>query len=427
MDRLCPQCFHNKGLRARLVEIRPQVSEGRCDNHPSRKGIPIENVAEIIDEVFRNNFSHGATDTHYLDDPMEMEPEYTQRGRPFREIVGQLIDAINGDIVDALSDTLMSYDVELSDPEEYGFYDDIFRYEEITHGDGDYSASWERFCSTILHEQRFFNKRAGELLNKLFENIHLQKDIHGRYPAYLMEPQGDRIIYRARIPSAGELDDILADPAVQMGAPPIDKAKPNRMNPSGIIALYGSFEQATCVAELRPAVGSQVVIAQMRLRRELCVLDMTRFSEPPRALNLFNKDHIRRLAQWHFLQRFRVEIAKPIKPDAEHLDYVPTQAVAEYLSKVFTVRMGKERRPIDAVIFQSAQRPQGSNIVLLGDAAQIESARTTKRSAPSLMPSLNIALFEERETAEPGLILIENGLSIQEVSAASYAVAPVAS
>src|SRR3546814_1376004 len=46
MDGLCPQCIHNKVLRARLVEIRPHVSEGRCDNHPSRKGIPIENVAE---------------------------------------------------------------------------------------------------------------------------------------------------------------------------------------------------------------------------------------------------------------------------------------------------------------------------------------------------------------------------------------------
>ncbi len=72
------------------------------------------------------------------------------------------------------------------------------------------------------------------------------------------------------------------------------------------------------------------------------------------------------------MQSFMHEISQPISPDDEHLDYIPTQAVGEFLQRHLRFHLkGKEHR-IEAVIFRSAQHPAGKNIVLLGEAAVVE-------------------------------------------------------
>lgn len=44
--------------------MRPKVSERQCDEHPNRKGIPIEELAKIVDSVFRELF--GCERRQYL-------------------------------------------------------------------------------------------------------------------------------------------------------------------------------------------------------------------------------------------------------------------------------------------------------------------------------------------------------------------------
>ena len=46
-------------MKRRLVEIRPSLQRALCDFHPTKKGIPISNVAEIVDDVFRNRYCRG--------------------------------------------------------------------------------------------------------------------------------------------------------------------------------------------------------------------------------------------------------------------------------------------------------------------------------------------------------------------------------
>ncbi|MCY4430417.1 MAG: RES family NAD+ phosphorylase [Rhodospirillales bacterium] len=67
------------------------------------------------------------------------------------------------------------------------------------------------------------------------------------------------------------------------------------------------------------------------------------------------------------------EIARPHLPGTEHLEYVPTQAVAEYL--VYRHKFnhkGETDKTIDAVVYRSAQRPNGKNIAIFGDAAVVQ-------------------------------------------------------
>jgi len=66
-----------------------------------------------------------------------------------------------------------------------------------------------------------------------------------------------------------------------------------------------------------------------------------------------------------FLQKFSAEISKPISPHKEPLDYMPTQAFAEYLSNYYEPK-------IDAVIYSSTQtNGKGKNIVFLNRANKV--------------------------------------------------------
>jgi hypothetical protein len=161
------------------------------------------------------------------------------------------------------------------------------------------------------------------------------------------------------------------DIAGKLGPPPEHLRKAGRLNPSGIQAFYAAFDAETCVAELRPSVGGAVAAAQFEIVDPITVLDTTRFLEGPGAVNVFAPLAVDRWRQFRFMQLFMQEIAKPVLPGAEHLEYLPTQAVAEFLNKRFVFTFAGAERTIDAIIFRSAQNPAGKNIVVLGDAAVV--------------------------------------------------------
>ena len=46
------------------------------------------------------------------------------------------------------------------------------------------------------------------------------------------------------------------------------------MNAQGIPVFYGAMEESTCVSEVRPPVGSYVVLAKFELLRPMRLLDL---------------------------------------------------------------------------------------------------------------------------------------------------------
>lgn len=412
MTRLCPACFGEPGLRRRLVEIRPDYDAGPCDYHPKRKGIPTEAVAQIVDEVFRGNYTFG--EGHYYEGDEYEPPAYRgQLGEHFRTIVGGLIQPEDDTVTDAVADQMIEDDPYWPPDGEEPFYDDGLRYQRIVDDDHGHGLLWERFCQSVTHDQRFLNPQVAEWLGEIFRHIHLQRDAARNPPVCVIRPGDGRRIFRARLAAENDVRDFQLDPAAQLGPPPARSGRPNRMNPSGIRALYGAFDLATCVSELRPRVGERVVGAEFELLRDIVVLDTTRFAAPAKELNIFAKDHVRRLAQWRFMQRFMTEIARPISPRDEHLDYVPTQVVAEYLNRVHEVKIDKVDRHIDAILYRSAQRPAGCNIVLLGDAAIVKIDPPPPER--SLFPSMRL------RGPEPRLAYVEGSLRSASVSSAEYA------
>jgi len=419
MTLVCPACFGDTGLQRRIEEIRPNYDEGNCDFHPRRKGTPLEVVAEIVDEVFRGNYDFGAVVAEHDLDPDEPHISYRQGGEDLSDSLRHLTKAVDDEVVERLIEVLESdeglYTYHHGDP----FYDPAARYERRDPGEAGHGSLWQNYCESVMHSQRFFNDEARGFLEQIFRNIHLQKDTSRRYPVFMMEPSRAPVLHRARIVHPDAVKELLDEPVPRLGPPPRRMGKANRMNVSGIPAFYGSLDLATCVSELRPLVGDTLAHAEFRLRRPICVLDTTRFEAPPKELNLFAKDHIRRLAQWRFMQRLTIEIARPISPGDEHIDYVPTQVVAEYLNKVHLVRMNREKRHIDAIIYRSAQRPGGRNIVLLGEAGLV--ARSSEEASAPRPPAPSLS----RETGEqaaprPGLSLDAQTVRISTVKSAGF-------
>lgn len=398
MTLVCPDCFGDSGLQRRIKEVRPKFPNDPCDFHPKKKGVPIAAVAEIVDPVFRNRYIFG--NYHPIHD------DFTGDDLP-----GTLFDLTEADddrVVTALAEALIESDDYWPPDGEDAFYILDGSYVENDASYEEHSQTWRNFRREILHEQRFFSQKALGRLREIFEGLHLLRDDSNSPAVYILEPGDEAVqIYRARKGnSIEERERIVQDPAKQLGPPPEKLRRAGRMNPSGIVAFYGAFDLNTCVAELRPAVGETVISAKFQLTRPIMVLDTTKFSGRPEAINIFAQTHVTRMRLWKFMTTFMNEIARPCLPNDEHLDYVPTQVVSEYLTHLHKFKRGDKEMTIDAIIYRSAQNGNGNNIAIFGGAAVVENAIS---SSHYFFP-----------TQKPAIRVVEGSLVSHQVSGVTH-------
>jgi len=419
MTRVCPHCFGEKEFRRRIEEIRPDFPNKKCTFHPRYKGVPIKAAAEIIDPVFRSHYGIGESYRH----------SDGQEGNPLDLVVAELVESVDDEIAEVIVQQLAEDDDYWPPDGGEAFYDDIQNYVRYEPENFYHSDVWQNFCESIVHTQRFFNTDAKQLIAELFDEIHYQRDQQKQAPVYEITP-GDpnSRFYRARIADhPGKQEEITKSPAEKLGPPPKRLRRAGRMNPSGVACFYGAFELETCIAELRPAVGLTIVGATFELTRPVHVLDTTLFEAPMRSMSLFSKKHMSRVQQWKFMSNFMHEIAKPILPSDEHLDYIPTQAVAEYLLHHHEFKIGGKPAKIEAIIYRSAQLPGGKNIVLMGEAAQVDKSVTSDKKRPKstafsydFPESIASFMGERMELGNPALRVVEQSLETRRVSGARY-------
>ena len=318
---VCPDCFEAEGLQKRIVEIRPQFDEGKCDHHETKKGVPTTEVAEILREVIENNYHHSGFDHNG-------EPT----GDDLISVLYELTETDNHDVIEALQAALIEGDTWWPGDGDEAFFSDEAGYSKITqYQDDGRSAKWSNFRQEIVSRRRFFSVQAKVILSELFDGLHLLRDNRNE-PAIRTFEAGSLTLFRGRkANSLAERRRIEEAPAKELGPPPEKLRGAGRMNPSGIPVFYGAFDIETSLAELRPAVGETVVAAEFDLLQPIIVLDTTKFESPPKPLNTFAKAYNERLSLWGFMAEFMTEISLPCLPNDEHLDYIPTQVVAEYL------------------------------------------------------------------------------------------------
>lgn len=362
---ICPDCFADQGLKRRLITLRPSEPDRRCDFHPRKKGIALSTISPIVSELISNTYRHVE------DNPWTGE----NAGETLIDVVYDLTGAHEPAVADALHNLIIDEEHVWPPDGDEPFFSDMYGYCPVDEIHEEHSLRWEHLRQDIIYRRRFFSEHAQQTLSDIFDGLHLLRDRAGRRVIYPLHPDEKAPpIYRARIANDyAARQQIINDVSAQLGPPPPHLRTPGRMQPAGIRAFYGAFDMKTCIAELRPTVGETVVGARFAPVRPLLILDTTRFDRRPKEQNHFSESYLKQLRLWTFMKRFMDEIAKPHLPGTEHLEYVPTQVVSEYLVYRHTFNYsGKLDSTIDAIVFRSAQRSNSKNIAIFGDAAVVK-------------------------------------------------------
>jgi hypothetical protein len=149
-----------------------------------------------------------------------------------------------------------------------------------------------------------------------------------------------------------------------VGPPPIGKKiDAGRANREGQRVGYCAVEEATAVAEVRPAKGNLVSVGVVRLLRDQRIVNL---GEPLPAPNPFATEN----AFWEIEERallngFSKDLSQPVRRNDDPREYLPTQKLATLLHDY----------NIDGIRYPSAMNAEGKNVVLF-DPSVIEPVRS---------------------------------------------------
>jgi len=282
-------------------------------------------------------------------------------------------DAALGDLV---AETLRQWqDAQRDSPDEWEEEDDPwFKFNAVRVYRADHL--WRQMERSLHREARFLNRKALDILDRMFADLHTSATSDGG-PVIVMAGPGHPIsrLIRARVFQTDEaLDDALAHPARNLGTPPVGASQAGRMNAKGQAAFYGATSERVAIAEVRPPVGSWVVTAPFVLAREMRLLDLSALAEVRMdpTQSLFDPESILRAERRDFLRALARRMVRPVMPDHQDRDYIVTQVVADYLA-------GLGPEAIDGIVYSSVQvrrteAEQGVNVVLFHHASGVYGA-----------------------------------------------------
>ena len=148
--------------------------------------------------------------------------------------------------------------------------------------------------------------------------------------------------------------------------------------------------------EVRPPVGSKVVVAKFDLVRGVRLLDVEVLEKLLVQGSYFDPTYGHELKRAKFLKRLSRRITMPVMPSEEAERYLVTQAMADYLA-------GRDDLALDGILFRSVQvGGDGANVMLFHRAARCEEIEVP--AGTSLNASL-VARYDDEE--EPDYLVCE--------------------
>lgn len=337
-----------------------------------RRSYLISEMSERIEEVFQVHFERTSDQPEpeqrmAMSDP-ESDYDWEREGEP---VVWAIANA--ADVPEAAATDIQRFlakrhwDLELAKMGEESEFADTAYYEQREIDDRDWQDEWEEFEHSLRSEVRFFSPNLAEHLRAVFRDLDKLSAPGGR-PLLVDVGPGTRFraIYRARaFQSELPLLEALSRPDLHLGPPPAIHASAGRMNARGISVFYGASSAAVAIAEVRPPVGSQVAVARFTIEQRLRLLDLTALGKVSEAGSLFDPSLSERQKRAMFLRSLSARMTRPVMPDDESLDYLPTQAVADFLAWENDPRL-------DGILFPSVQAPPGAvNVVLFHNASRV--------------------------------------------------------
>ena len=365
---VCHKCIGDEHLAA---EVKGSGNVGICGYcNESCTGWELEDLADRIHDVLQEHFE---LTPDYPDSPFEYlaasEGRWERRGDPAEWIIAE-VAGLDEEIATDITSLLSGIHGYRAIREEGGAdpYSAEACYERLEPDETGFRYTWAAFLREIRSRSRFFNADAEEMLNEIFGDLTTHRTYQDSPVIREIGPTDEeRFIWRGRTAySTEEIQAMLQYPDREVGPPPSKFATAGRMNPQGIRVFYGAMEKSTCISELRPPVGSCVVLGKFELLRTVRLLDLEALTKVIVQSSPFALDYAEHTGRAAFLKRLVREISRPVMPQDQHSEYIATQVVAEYLASRLDPRL-------DGIIFPSSQTgSDGRNLVLFNHACRVE-------------------------------------------------------
>ncbi len=361
---LCYDCISDSYLKSYIKKNGTLKDCTFCSKN--RECITLEYLSDWIDKIFHENYRPLST--------LEILNSHTKNKiiysiSPHTIIKDMILKTTNSAIVEKIV-TYLIQKYTSKEKGNKGLIDYKLTFEEIPVLDAIYSKYWADFCQSIKHHQRFFNFKYYKKLEDIFDVIMNYRFSNNKTAIYEIIPDSkEATIYRARIADE-KIQKILKNPHKELGAPHHKKSKAGRMNPKGISIFYGSFEKNTCITEIRPPSEAIIVLGEFKIVKPIRVLNLSLFDDPHLSEkvwpSMFHPKFCQEIKNLKFINKFHYEISKPILPADEPLEYIPTQALTEFLANY-------NKFKIDGIIFASSQTGRaGKNIALFNHSVEDE-------------------------------------------------------
>lgn len=337
---ICLECVGDNSLRSLLADATAEVTCSSCQG--KRPGLNLTDLAHRVDPFLREFCEPGETYPKFRGSDDRVE--YEQEGELLVNLLEDELEIEYG-VAEALANVLIASDPAWPPDGDEPFYTSDQEYVRSYVSTLPYAEEWSGFADQIRHGRRFFDDEARSRLARILGD---RGDDRAKELPLLEIGEGTRLpsIYRAR---RGETDAdvrrLLDNPQEELRPPPPDRVSAGRMNPVGIPVFYGACSREVAIAEVRPSVGGLVVACEFQISGRLQLLDLSRIRVAFSG-SFFAPDYEDRASRVEFLRNFHRLIARPIHPNQEPLDYIPTQAVAEYVANVLE---------LDGILYASAQ------------------------------------------------------------------------
>jgi len=368
---VCPNCIRDSYIKR---QIKLNGTDHICDYCEREYSCyTIVQVADLVEYAFKFHYERTSNEPNGYEYSMsrdeDIDYEWERSGEQSVYAIQSSIDSI-----DEVAEDIQTYLKEKhydQDEAAYGFeseFEDNAYYQRKYIGDESWQIEWNKFELTLRTESRYFNKSCIDHLESIFGDL-IDLRTSKRNPVIALAGPGTiyNYFYRARVFNLDEgLKSALESPVEQFGPPPAKVAPSGRMNAHGISVFYGANNQKVALAEVRPPVGSKVVVARFELTRELRLLDLGALQDLERSGSIFDEKYGSKLQKATFLENLSKRIVIPVMPGSEDFDYITTQAIADFLAS-------NEKLNLDGILYPSVQsKGKSINIVLFHKASRVQ-------------------------------------------------------
>lgn len=300
----CPNCFDHQFIKQKIAELSNET--GKCPQCEA-ENVPLVEASEL--GCYFNNL----LSMYVVADSFESGEFLISLIQWHWQVFNE--DALDEDQQAELLEGIVNADWDDDDGEDpvdaHELYQPLGGEFHTTHRD-----RWEQFCSDV-------RDNPGEALP--FEDF-LAEDFA---QLSISLPTGTTL-YRARPGfTPGEYGERQPFNGADIGAPPSEKARAGRASVDGQRVLYCADQEATAVAEVRPARGFYVCVVPVTLNREVRILDLAHGTQ---EINPFTTDTLRWDVEIQsLLEAFAEEMSRPLERDDDKTHYVPCQRLADYI------------------------------------------------------------------------------------------------